>query len=567
MNKVLLFAAACLTSIMMQAAVTPVTWQEISEPFVGGTPNMAARSFVYGDYNNDGYLDAFVYGGASASDATAQLWKNKGNGTWEQVELPFCVITMYLACATWIDYNNDGYLDIICTGTSDGVFNSTLVLKNLGPDNEDIFEEDTENFLYGVNSEGGDYPNMMLLPLDYDNDGWMDLLINGLADGNWDGTHSRMTAIYHNDHGVFSADKKVQIGSETFIPINGGIATTGDINNDGYVDLLISGYQDGEGNENVTYLYINDQKGGFTQSTAIPFQGAFNGAGLIMDLNNDGYMDIVEYGRDIKQSWADFSNVFLNNGDGTFTKIAATGFPGGGGTCSTGDINNDGYLDFVYAGWPNQVYCYSNGDGTFTAQSYNETKIGIMSARSGSINLVDLNGDNVLDAEQGGYSNALNDFCGGLLRNTNTTNAAPSAPTNLQVVENEGQVTLTWNAVTDDDKTPAVAMRYNVYAKTADGKICCLTPADPATGKQRVAGGVPYYLNTTSYTFNANDFVEYGVQAIDGCFAPSAFTTIVTAVDDVRSGAQSNISKYIENGQLYIMREGNRYTVIGQKAQ
>ena len=94
MNKVLLFAAACLTSIMMQAAVTPVTWQEISEPFVGGTPNMAARSFVYGDYNNDGYLDAFVYGGASASDATAQLWKNKGNGTWEQVELPFCVITM-----------------------------------------------------------------------------------------------------------------------------------------------------------------------------------------------------------------------------------------------------------------------------------------------------------------------------------------------------------------------------------------------------------------------------------------------------------------------------------------
>lgn len=567
MKKVFLFVTACLTSLILQAAVAPVTWQKMSDPFVGGTPAMAARSFIYGDYNNDGLLDVFVYGGSSASDATAQLWKNTGNGTWEQVELPFCVITMYLACATWIDYNNDGYLDLVCTGTSDGVFNSTLVLKNLGANSDDIFEEDSDNFLYGTNCEGADYSNIMLTPLDYDNDGWMDLLINGMADGLWDGTHGRMVAIYHNNHGVFSLDKSVAIGSEIFVPINGGMATLGDINNDGYVDVIVSGYQDGEGNENVTFLYINDQKGGFIQVTEIPFQGAFNGAGLIMDLNNDGYMDIVEYGRDIKQSWADFANVFLNNGDGTFSKVATPGIPGGGGICTTGDINNDGFIDFIYAGWPNQMYCYSNGDGTFTTQSYTDTKIDIMSARSGSVNLVDLNGDNVLDVEQGGYSNAIGDFCGGLLLNTGTTNAAPSAPDNLQLVKEDDKVTLTWNAVTDDDKTPAVAMRYNVYAKTADGKVFCLTPADPATGKQKVAGGVPYYLNTTSYTFHSNEFVEFGVQAIDGCYAPSAFTSMATGTDNVRMDTQSAIRKHMENGQLYILRNGNRYTVTGQKAQ
>ncbi|HEY8852086.1 MAG TPA: FG-GAP-like repeat-containing protein, partial [Gemmatimonadaceae bacterium] len=72
-----------------------------------------------GDYNNDGFLDLFV---SSANGGESALWLNKGNGTFTRDRRSSAALqplrsTPGLA-ATFVDYNNDGWLDLVVGGAA-----------------------------------------------------------------------------------------------------------------------------------------------------------------------------------------------------------------------------------------------------------------------------------------------------------------------------------------------------------------------------------------------------------------------------------------------------------------
>ena len=74
-----------------------------------------------GDYNNDGFLDLFV---ASTNGGEPALWLNKGNGTFTRDRRSSAALENLRSTAglgaTFVDYDNDGWLDLVVGGTPIG---------------------------------------------------------------------------------------------------------------------------------------------------------------------------------------------------------------------------------------------------------------------------------------------------------------------------------------------------------------------------------------------------------------------------------------------------------------
>ena len=176
--------------------------------------------------------------------------------------------------------------------------------------------------------------------LDFDGDGHPDIfLVN--ADGNGH------PALYHNLGNGHFQDVTTQSG--VAFPGVGMGCTAGDYDNDGRVDLAVS-YDGG------VALFHNEGNGKFrdvTASTGIHVTGEPMGLTFV-DYDHDGNLDLyvarASKGRSLSDAdAAPLSEMWRNNGNGTFTEVASQigldGPASWGGTVS--DINNDRAVDLV----------------------------------------------------------------------------------------------------------------------------------------------------------------------------------------------------------------------------
>jgi hypothetical protein len=166
---------------------------------------------------------------------------------------------------------------------------------------------------------------------DYDGDGDIDILASNRG--------GSMNILRNDGSGNFSLVSPQSIGINH--KAQDGI-TTGDIDNDGDVDLLlVTGHESAK-------LYLNNGSGRFSYSRSFAKNGYMGG---FADLDNDTDLDIVFPGT---------SAVYLNNGNGTFTQsnlIPNSYHPDPRGI-SFADIDNDGDLDVLSSGKraPNKLY-------------------------------------------------------------------------------------------------------------------------------------------------------------------------------------------------------------------
>ncbi len=216
---------------------------------------------------------------------------------------------------------------------------------------------------------------------DFDNDGWMDLfLVNSGPCDFYKPQKPLSHALYKNNRdGTFSdVTAKAGIGNSTIFGM--GVAA-GDFNNDGYPDLLVTGYGG-------CVLYRNNGNGTFTDITSkagLSLPGWTTSA-VWFDYDNDGRLDLyicnyIDYGS--KAACPDSFGrrhyctptmykpthgfLFHNNGDGTFTNVT----PGtaieramgkGLGVVAT-DVNNDGRMDLFVANDTVQNFLFVNHGG------------------------------------------------------------------------------------------------------------------------------------------------------------------------------------------------------------
>lgn len=227
--------------------------------------------------------------------------------------------------------------------------------------------------------------------IDYDNDGWMDLLVlsGSRVIGTPEGTSNRL---YKNNRDGTFTDVTEMAG--LLRTMWASAVTVGDYNNDGYDDLFITAYGHNT-------LYRNNGDGTFTDVTReAGLQDAVIrwGAGCsFVDYDRDGHLDLFvsnyckfdlttapRAGTQDTCNWKgvpvhcgprglEFSRHFLyhNNGDGTFTDVSEQAGilkvrPGYGMTVAAADFDNDGWPDiYVACDSTPGILFRNNHDGTF----------------------------------------------------------------------------------------------------------------------------------------------------------------------------------------------------------
>ena len=227
---------------------------------------------------------------------------------------------------------------------------------------------------------------------DYDNDGRLDIFfVNGapLADPTPKGTIPQKTGprywnrLYHQKKDGTFVDVTEKAGLQG-TGYDMGVAV-GDYDNDGYDDLYVTGYG---GN----HLYHNNGDGTFTDVTQKSGTGGsgWSTSAAWVDLDNDGLLDLVvlRYMQwDFDDIWCGEHRegyraychpdtfkpiaplVYHNNGNGTFTEVAAKiglDKPGKGLGIAAADFDSDGKIDLFIANDSMIEFLYHNkGNGTF----------------------------------------------------------------------------------------------------------------------------------------------------------------------------------------------------------
>lgn len=118
---------------------------------------------------------------------------------------------------------------------------------------------------------------------DVDGDGFIDLFTGGAATN-----YATFGRMYKND----GTGKFILDDDETFIKKREGGLAFGDVNGDGFPDMIVSG---GFGSPGVNQvgLYLNDGEGNFTENLNNTFVAAREGDIRMFDFDNDGDLDII----------------------------------------------------------------------------------------------------------------------------------------------------------------------------------------------------------------------------------------------------------------------------------
>jgi len=286
---------------------------------------VAAGDQKWSDFNNDSIPDLLYAGNAATRIAgidtfdVSLIYHDKFSG----------FTPVGLASVDWGDYDNDGDYDVLIAGQDESKVNITKLYRN----DNGIFT-DVNAGLPGII-----YGKVGFI--DYDLDMDLDIFICGQ-----DANSNKYARLWRNSGGIY------QVTSDIFANLQFSQFDWADFNNDGYPDLILCGL------DNVAArgkLYLNNAGSSFTLSDfTVP--GARYGSSAFGDVDNDGDLDVFISGYKAADSLKT-KYIFLNKGTGTFISTPFVSDYVSRSFQQFGDYNNDNKLDFA----ANGADSYSNG--------------------------------------------------------------------------------------------------------------------------------------------------------------------------------------------------------------
>ncbi len=467
--------------------------------YAGNVTPLAFSCVTFGDYDNDNDLDFHFGGDNGSSSVMSKLYQNTA-GIFSEV-YPGTLQGGDQGDADWADFDNDGKLDLVTVGY-EGHQRVAKIFRNTGSG----FTEVYPGSLHPVGE------NASVAWGDFNNDGKPDIILTGDTID----TGDRITKIYKNTGSGFT-----EVYAGTIPPVRDGSAVWGDYDNDGKLDILLSGRST---SGDVTKVYKNTGNG-FTEVFSGSMAGTGYGSAAWGDYDNDGKLDILVTGN----LAPGLAKIYHNTGSG-FTEVYAGSLTGVTFSSAVwGDYDNDGKLDILLTGrvsgsnYITKIY-HNTGSG------FTELPVSLTGAFSGDGVWGDADNDGDLDFIVSGLA-YINNFNQNIVKyyrnNAKTPNTPPTAPTGLVAVSGDSVVTFHWNRSTDA-QTPTMGLTYNLRIGSTPEGVDVMSPlSDTSTGYRRVV----QMGNTDCDTFWAIKGLTLGqtyywsVQAIDNGFEGSPFAT------------------------------------------
>jgi hypothetical protein len=355
-----------------------------------------------GDYDNDGFDDLLV-----TAYGQNHLFHNNGNGTFADVTQKAGLLgpREFSTSAAWVDYDKDGHLDLVVANyvqwspeadlycTLDGKSKSYCTPESYKGTSVRLWHNRGDETFEDVTQKAGlsepTSKTLGIAVLDYDNDGWPDLLFSNDTQPN---------KLYRNNGNGTFTEKAVVAGvafSEDGVARAGMGVDASDYDHSGFPSLLITNFS----NQMIS-LYHNEGKGLFVDEAPRSDIGRASlltlGFGcFFFDFDLDGWPDVLvangHIDADIQRVQANVKyamppHLFRNTGKGKFEEVTkslglAFATPRVGRGAAYADFNNDGRLDLLLSTNGGPVYLFRN-DTQGAAASNKSLRIKLIGTKS-----------------------------------------------------------------------------------------------------------------------------------------------------------------------------------------
>lgn len=380
--------------------------------FAGHGTHSAAHSSswqTFNDFDGDGYADLVLYGdpgiqvfpGSSTGTSSVSEWTQDSEGGWASG-----------------DFDGNGTTDIVLVGfdeyTSAGGSTVYYSTPGTGLETNGTFVENWPQEWGGESSCFAD---------DINGDGYADLVVTGYGPGGSGSFNTVLALFLGSSQGLVTTSPQI-LAVPNGTSESAGLAPAGDVNGDGYADFLLS-----EGN--VVYLYLGTSTGlpSGSAKTLNPPAGVTGWGGLytynmamLGDVNGDGYCDVALFGNNTNSGQTTY-DTFVYFGSSSASALPTgpsetidCGYNDAYMDVGGGDVNGDGYSDFVCTNWPagntnNLVFFPGSSTGLPTTST-----VTFDGAFNGVMAVGDLNDDGYADfmaTTVGQRPDSLDTFLGG----------------------------------------------------------------------------------------------------------------------------------------------------------
>jgi len=365
---------------------------------------MFGLGVTVGDYDNDGYDDLFV-----TAYGQSHLFHNNGNGTFTDVTQKAGLggVKEFSTSAAWVDYDKDGRLDLVVANyvtwspeadlycTMDGKSKSYCTPESYKGASIRLWHNNGDGTFSDATKQAGLYEptskTLGIAILDFDNDGWPDILISNDTQPN---------KLYRNTGNGTFTEKAVVAGvafSEDGVARAGMGVDTADYDRSGNTSLMITNFS----NQMIS-LYHNEGRGLFVDEAPRSEVGRASlltlGFGcFFFDYDLDGWPDILvvngHIDPDIQKvqanvKYAEPPHLFRNLGKGKFaevTKTAGAAFAAArvGRSVAYADVYNNGRLDILMSTNGGPVSLFKNEAVGTANRSLRVKLVGTKSNRDG----------------------------------------------------------------------------------------------------------------------------------------------------------------------------------------